>query len=177
MTWNGDWIMAHVRTRTDVSGSKIPVYQLSLDYTKPPEYHYALSKELSALRRKGVLIIGSGNIVHNLGMIQWSDKAFDWAIEFDAIAANHIEKNHQPLINYKISEKLRHFLFHPMNIIYPCCMLSLCRKRMSQFFCQQNYYGFNIYEEYKNRVKVSRWLLHFGLTEQSLLLKWDWCNF
>lgn len=82
--------------------AKIPVYQLSLDYTKPPEYHYALSKELSALRRKGVLIIGSGNIVHNLGMIQWSDKAFDWAIEFDAIAANHIEEgNHQPLINYK----------------------------------------------------------------------------
>lgn len=82
--------------------AKIPVYQISLDYSQAPQYHYELAKELAALRRKGVLIIGSGNIVHNLGMIQWTGPAYDWAIEFDALVAKHIESgNHQPLINYK----------------------------------------------------------------------------
>ena len=81
--------------------AKIPVYQLSLDYSQPPEYHYALSKELAALRRKGVLILGSGNIVHNLGMVQWSDKAYDWAVEFDGLVAKLIEDgNHEALIHY-----------------------------------------------------------------------------
>jgi 4,5-DOPA dioxygenase extradiol len=82
--------------------AKIPVYQISLDYTQGPQYHYELAKELAALRRKGVLIIGSGNIVHNLGMLQWSEKSYDWAIEFDAMAAKFIaEGNHKSLINYK----------------------------------------------------------------------------
>lgn len=82
--------------------AKIPVYQFSLDYTQGPQYHYELAKELAALRRKGVLIIGSGNIVHNLGMMQWSEKSYDWAIEFDAMAAKFIEEgNHKSLINYK----------------------------------------------------------------------------
>lgn len=61
----------------------IPVVQLSLDHTQRPEYHYALAKELTALRRRGVLVVGSGNIVHNLGLISFDDKAYDWAIEFD----------------------------------------------------------------------------------------------
>lgn len=80
----------------------IPVYQLSLDYTQPPQYHYDLGKELAALRRKGVLILGSGNIVHNLGRVQWSDQAYDWAIEFDAKAAKLMEDgNHNALIHYE----------------------------------------------------------------------------
>lgn len=49
--------------------ANIPVLQLSIDYTKPLQYHYDLAKEIYALRKKGVLIIGSGNMVHNLGMI------------------------------------------------------------------------------------------------------------
>jgi 4,5-DOPA dioxygenase extradiol len=61
----------------------IPVVQLSLDRTKEPAFHYGLGKELAALRREGVLIVGSGNIVHNLGLIAWEDTAFDWAVEFD----------------------------------------------------------------------------------------------
>ncbi len=80
----------------------IPVYQLSLDYTQPPEYHYNLSRELSELRKKGVLIIGSGNIVHNLGMMQWNNTAYDWAKDFDEQIKKYIESgDHQPIIHYE----------------------------------------------------------------------------
>ena len=87
----------------------IPVFQLSIDYTQPPQFHYELAKELSALRKKGVLIIGSGNIVHNLGMIDWSGpngslrgKAFDWAIEFDQKIKNYIDTgDHSSIVNYE----------------------------------------------------------------------------
>jgi 4,5-DOPA dioxygenase extradiol len=63
--------------------ANVPVIQLSLDYTKSPRYHYDLAKELAVLRKKGVLIAGSGNIVHNLRMIAWdkmneSEYGFDW---------------------------------------------------------------------------------------------------
>jgi 4,5-DOPA dioxygenase extradiol len=64
----------------------IPVLQLSIDYDRPPQYHYNLAKEIVSLRKKGVLIIGSGNMVHNLRMVDWQklnepDYGFDWAIE------------------------------------------------------------------------------------------------
>ena len=51
----------------------VPVIQLSLDYTKPAQWHYDLAKELTVLRNKGVLIVGSGNMVHNLGMVNWRE--------------------------------------------------------------------------------------------------------
>jgi 4,5-DOPA dioxygenase extradiol len=80
----------------------IPVFQLSIDYSQPPQYHYDLAKELSALRKKGVLIIGSGNIVHNLGMVDWAGKVYDWAIEFDEKIKKFIdERNHSEIINYE----------------------------------------------------------------------------
>ncbi len=63
--------------------AQIPVYQLSIDITKPIEFHYKLGKELRALRRKGVLIIGSGNIVHNLSKLEYGKRPYDWAIDFD----------------------------------------------------------------------------------------------
>lgn len=79
----------------------IPVYQLSIDYTKPPEWHYALGKELEWLRTKGVLIIGSGNIVHNLGMVDWNGGVYPWAQEFDALAKRLIDdRNHDALVHY-----------------------------------------------------------------------------
>ncbi|HMT28474.1 MAG TPA: 4,5-DOPA dioxygenase extradiol [Bacteroidia bacterium] len=79
----------------------IPCFQLSLDYTKPPLYHYDLAKELLNLRKKGVLIIGSGNVVHNLGLLRFNNPAFEWASEFDAKIKNLIlEGNHNDLINY-----------------------------------------------------------------------------
>lgn len=87
--------------------AKIPVLQLSIDYSKPAEYHYKLAQELAELRKKGVLIIGSGNMVHNLRMIAWDkmDKpeyGFDWAVEMNTKFKQYItEGNHQPLINYE----------------------------------------------------------------------------
>jgi 4,5-DOPA dioxygenase extradiol len=91
-------------------GADIPVFQLSLDYTynewhpKPLQYHYDLAAELFALRERGVLIIGSGNIVHNLGMLDFTDidaKTFDWAREFDEqVKAKLISGDHGDLIRY-----------------------------------------------------------------------------
>lgn len=80
----------------------IPVYQLSLDYYKPMRYHYELAKQLAELRSKGVMIIGSGNIVHNLRMINFSGGAFDWAVEFDAKMKAFIEEgNHDAIVDYE----------------------------------------------------------------------------
>ena len=66
--------------------ANIPVLQLSLDVRKSPLQHIELARELSYLRSKGVVIIGSGNIVHNLGMIQWRGGTLDWAVEFDELS-------------------------------------------------------------------------------------------
>jgi len=85
----------------------IPVIQMSLDYNKPPQAHYELAKELAALRRKGVLIIGSGNMVHNLGMVAWdkgTDKAFayDWALDAnDTLKELIAAGNHKELFRYE----------------------------------------------------------------------------
>lgn len=71
----------------------IPVIQLSMDDGRPPQEHYALGRQLRALRERGVLIVASGNIVHNLRTMQRSaaaDQAYDWAIEFDRVIADHI---------------------------------------------------------------------------------------
>jgi len=84
----------------------IPTIQFSIDYTKPPQYHFDLGRELKALRKKGVLIIGSGNIVHNLGMIDWKNIhtdnfGFDWAFEADNKIKGYIKSgDYQPLINF-----------------------------------------------------------------------------
>lgn len=74
--------------------AKIPVLQLSIDYEKPAIYHFELAKELAALRKKGVLIMGSGNMVHNLRMLDWHkpEGGFDWAEEMNATFKNLIEK-------------------------------------------------------------------------------------
>jgi len=67
-------------------GAEIPVIQMSIDYTKPPQYHFELAQKLHELRKKGILIVGSGNIVHNLRLIDWRNintigAGWDWAIE------------------------------------------------------------------------------------------------
>lgn len=84
--------------------AEIPVIQLSLDYYQNPQYHYDLAKDLVSLRKKGVLILGSGNLVHNLRMIEWNnpDKGSDWALEASAKFKKLIQENdHQQLINYR----------------------------------------------------------------------------
>jgi 4,5-DOPA dioxygenase extradiol len=78
----------------------VPVVQLSLDQRKQP-LHYELGRELKELRKKGVLIIGSGNIVHNLREMMWEDTAYDWALEFDAQMKELIlSGDHKAIIHY-----------------------------------------------------------------------------
>ena len=85
----------------------IPVVQFSIDYTKPPEWHFALAGELAALRERGVLIIGSGNIIHNLRKIDWmnfekDDYGYDWAIEARTKTNELITTgNFKPLLRYQ----------------------------------------------------------------------------
>ena len=76
-------------------GAEIPVIQLSMDYSRPPEDHYALAQQLQSLRDRGVLIVGSGNIVHNLRQMQrgaGANEAFDWALEFDQTVGGYIQQ-------------------------------------------------------------------------------------
>ncbi len=86
--------------------ANIPVIQLSIDYTKPAAYHFALAQQLQSLRHKGVLIIGSGNIIHNLGLVDFAhmhkdNYGFDWAIESRAkINQWLLDGNFEPIINY-----------------------------------------------------------------------------
>lgn len=86
--------------------ANIPVLQLSIDYGKDLSYHYQLAKELFDLRKKGVLIVGSGNMVHNLRMVAWDklyepNYGFDWAHAMNTKFKHLIlEDNHQALIHY-----------------------------------------------------------------------------
>jgi len=100
---HGAWsVLKHLYPNADV-----PVIQMSIDYYKPASFHYELGKQLAALRRKGILIIGSGNMVHNLGMVAWDkmnidNYAFDWATEANEKMKSFINQNsHQPLLDYK----------------------------------------------------------------------------
>lgn len=85
--------------------AKVPVLQLSIDYSKGPQYHYDLARELNTLRRKGILIIGSGNMVHNLGIIAWKEGenyGYDWAREMDSTFKKLINSHqHESLIQYE----------------------------------------------------------------------------
>jgi len=100
---HGCWsVIRHLYPNAD-----IPVIQLSLDYYQTPQYHYDLAKELSSFRKKGVLIIGSGNMVHNLGMVAWNklnslEYGYDWAIEANEKMKKYIlSDDHKQLINLR----------------------------------------------------------------------------
>ncbi len=96
----------------------IPVYQLSIVYEMPTTYHYKIGQQLNKLRDKGVLIMGSGNIVHNLMEVDWNKtgKNYDWAIEFDTKMAEWISKgDHVSLQNYKKLLGKTADMAHPSN--------------------------------------------------------------
>jgi 4,5-DOPA dioxygenase extradiol len=96
---HGTWsVLVHAFPHVDV-----PVVQLSIDATKSPDFHYDLAQRLAPLRDEGVLIVGSGNVVHNLGRIQWAEgaKPYDWAVRFnDAVRGYLFAHEHGPLIDY-----------------------------------------------------------------------------
>jgi 4,5-DOPA dioxygenase extradiol len=100
---HGSWsVVKHLYPNADV-----PVIEMSLDHYQTPQYHYELAKEISSLRKKGVLIVGSGNMVHNLRMVAW-DKlnkpgyAYDWAEEASEKMKKYIMNgDYKPLIAYK----------------------------------------------------------------------------
>jgi 4,5-DOPA dioxygenase extradiol len=105
-----DWGLDHgawTVVRRMYPDANIPVLQLSIDYTKGPQFHFDLAKELYELRKKGVLIIGSGNMVHNLRMVSWekineAGYGYDWALTMNDKFKHLIsEGDHQPLINYE----------------------------------------------------------------------------
>ncbi len=100
---HGAWsVIKHLYPNADV-----PVIQLSLDYTKSPQYHYELARELSSLRDKGILLIGSGNMVHNLGMVAWNklnadEYGYDWALEArEKMKQAILGGDHSTLIDYQ----------------------------------------------------------------------------
>lgn len=98
---HGTWsVLCHVFPKAD-----IPVVQLSIDETKPPSFHYNLAKQLTPLRDEGVLIIGSGNLVHNLHAYAWGKhevEPFEWAVRFEKLAREYLlTGNHGPLVNYE----------------------------------------------------------------------------
>ncbi|HRH66202.1 MAG TPA: 4,5-DOPA dioxygenase extradiol [Bacteroidia bacterium] len=104
---HGAWsVIRHLYPDAD-----IPVIQMSLDYNQKPQDHYELAQEIKSLREKGVLIIGSGNMVHNLRMLAWdklntSDYGFDWAIEANEKMKKFIlDSDHQQLINFRSQGK------------------------------------------------------------------------
>ncbi len=106
---NHDWGLDHASwsiLRHMYPQANIPILQLSIDYTKGAAFHYELAKELFQFRSKGVLIIGSGNMVHNLRMVAW-DKldgpsfGYDWALHMNQKFKDLIvKKDHQSLIDY-----------------------------------------------------------------------------
>jgi 4,5-DOPA dioxygenase extradiol len=82
--------------------ANIPVIQMSLDATIEPQKHYEVASQLKELREEGVLIVGSGNIVHNLRMARMDDSAYAWAVEFDRRVANWIEQNdHDSIVHFE----------------------------------------------------------------------------
>ncbi|MBS4028411.1 MAG: 4,5-DOPA dioxygenase extradiol [Ignavibacteriales bacterium] len=98
---HGAWTMLiHLFPNADV-----PVFELSLDCAISPQEHFELAQELTHLRRKGVLILGSGNIVHNLRLLRWGNEnatPFDWALEFDEkVKSNLLDGSFYELIAYE----------------------------------------------------------------------------
>jgi len=139
-----DWGLDHgawTVVRRMYPDATIPVLQLSIDYTKPAAYHYELAKELAALRKKGVLIIGSGNMVHNLRMITWGkmdvpNYGYDWAIEMHELFKQKISAgDHAALINYEQLSKSAKLAIPTPDHYYPLLYtLALQDKKKAPLF-------------------------------------------
>lgn len=128
---HGTWsVLAHLYPEAD-----IPVLQMSIDSRRSEQEHWALGRELGALRDEGILILGSGNIVHHLGMIRWGGEPYDWATEFDATIRQALRTgDQQSLIGY---QHLKHASLavptseHYLPLLY---ILGASRDETPQFF-------------------------------------------
>lgn len=101
---HGAWsVLKHMYPAADV-----PVLQLSLDMTQGPEFHFALGARLKDLRREGILIVGSGNVVHNLRQVNFADDArpLDWAVDFDAWLKQRLEQRDYGAVLHNATESL-----------------------------------------------------------------------
>ncbi len=105
--------------------ANVPVLQLSIDYYKPADYHYHLARQLFNLRKRGVLIIGSGNMIHNLRMLDWKNIhnpgfGFDWALELNTIFKQKIlSHDHKALLDYENLSKAAKLAIPTPDHYYP----------------------------------------------------------
>ncbi len=120
-TWgidHGTWsVLVHMYPERD-----IPVFQISIDAAAPAEVHYQIGKELKVLRDQGVLLFGTGNIVHNLRILNWDmkDKGFEWAYTFDDFIKENIEKrNHDNIVQYQNLEEVATLAVPTPDHFYP----------------------------------------------------------
>lgn len=118
---HGTWVVL----KQMYPGADIPVVQISIDYTQPPEFHYELGSKLAYLREQGVLIIGSGNMVHNLGMMNphMHQTAYEWAIEFEEYIMQSLRnKNDKALADFKslgqVASMAHPYIDHYLPLLY-----------------------------------------------------------
>lgn len=97
---HGTWsVLAHAFPEAEVA-----VVQLSIDSTQPPRFHYELGRRLAPLRDEGILIVGSGNVVHNLRAAKWGagSAPYEWAVRFERAVEDHLaRRDHGPLVEYQ----------------------------------------------------------------------------
>ncbi len=115
----------------------IPVFQLSIDYGQPASFHFELAKELKSLREKGVMIMGSGNVVHNLRMMRPGHEPYDWALEFDSfIREKTADRNFEAIVGYEtlgeLAGKAHPTVDHLLPLMYSIGMVD-DRDRMLTF--------------------------------------------
>jgi 4,5-DOPA dioxygenase extradiol len=136
---HGAWpMLMHLFPKADV-----PVFQMSIDYYAKPQVHYDLGKQLKSLRKKGVLIIGSGSLIHNLQLAgkKMRDKdmtPYGWEAEYDAWIKKQIdERNYKDIINYETSHKLGKLAAptpdHYVPVLYSLGMLDT-KDKLSYFY-------------------------------------------
>ncbi|RBP66734.1 4,5-DOPA dioxygenase extradiol [Alkalibaculum bacchi] len=115
---HGTWsVLVHMYPKMD-----IPLFQISIDANASPEEHYEIGKALRSLRNEGVLLFGSGNIVHNLRLVDWNmgNEGFDWAYNFDDfIKENILERNHENILHFENKGNLAKLAVPTPDHFYP----------------------------------------------------------